>query len=615
MMNLFSKGRFSRSKRGEISREDLFAESGREPTSEGIPMGSSPTAAQVGAFLRQVRERQGLSVGEMSRRTRIRDVYLLALEAGEVEKLPGATFVAGFLRLYAESLEVADRGFIERYLERSASDDNLHIELFPAPTQFRHRPSVWMVLGGMIGLLGLFFVYENYFSTLTLAMHTPELPSVTPRRADSVPAGKGTNPADLADPLLDQEEEKGSMAASLLAHFFDRPADNGAKEGEEEEEDVPPPPVATRQGGETAAKATPPAAPQAVSAKATPPAAPPGAPAKAAPPAVSQGAPAKVTPPVGTQGQGTPEKAAQGAPALRQTDRPPEPVGKMAEPLPSATGPERETSPKDQEDASFPGSLLSQAKTWFSGWNPSTPAKPDEPRVEPLAIPPLAPKMTTTVKLGGGDSFARGGVPDPAGMAATVTPPGRNEARESKAAAGETGARPPSAEWVASKPVAADPASKSVVVEPKPAAKPPAVEPPVKPVVEPPVKPVVESPVKPAVKPSQDPSLAIGERFQERVNSSADLQPESDQAVSLLANELVWVQIQDEKGQVLKDMVMQPNHLFRVPVGGRFFALLGNAGAVRVRVGKRELPYLGAAGEELGNVELTPDALLRRAKP
>ncbi|MBF0162189.1 MAG: DUF4115 domain-containing protein [Magnetococcales bacterium] len=108
---------------------------------------------------------------------------------------------------------------------------------------------------------------------------------------------------------------------------------------------------------------------------------------------------------------------------------------------------------------------------------------------------------------------------------------------------------------------------------------------------------------------------SISERYQEKVSGAADWQPESEQAVSLLADEMVWVQIQDETGKVVKDMVMQPHHLFRVPPGERFVATLGNAGAVRLRVGKRELPHLGSAGEELNGVELTADALLRRAKP
>ena len=112
---------------------------------------------------------------------------------------------------------------------------------------------------------------------------------------------------------------------------------------------------------------------------------------------------------------------------------------------------------------------------------------------------------------------------------------------------------------------------------------------------------------------NKDPAALIVERYPERV-ANADLVPESAQAVSMLASELVWVQIQDGEGHILKDMVMQPDQLFRVPPGGRFFATLGNAGGVRLRVGNRFIPYLGKPGQEIYDLDLAPEALLRRAK-
>ena len=108
-------------------------------------------------------------------------------------------------------------------------------------------------------------------------------------------------------------------------------------------------------------------------------------------------------------------------------------------------------------------------------------------------------------------------------------------------------------------------------------------------------------------------ALIIG-RYPEKVRSNSDMVPESTQAVSMLASELVWVQIQDAEGNMLKDMVMQPDHLFRIPSGGDFFAILGNAGAVRLRVGKRFLPFFGNPGEEIVGLNLNPEALLARAK-
>ncbi|OGW61353.1 MAG: hypothetical protein A2V83_00540 [Nitrospirae bacterium RBG_16_64_22] len=54
--------------------------------------------------LKTERERRGLSLMDISDRTRIRVVYLEILESGEIHKLPGEVFVRGFARAYASAL-------------------------------------------------------------------------------------------------------------------------------------------------------------------------------------------------------------------------------------------------------------------------------------------------------------------------------------------------------------------------------------------------------------------------------------------------------------------------------------------------------------------------------
>ncbi|MBF0213364.1 MAG: DUF4115 domain-containing protein, partial [Magnetococcales bacterium] len=105
----------------------------------------------------------------------------------------------------------------------------------------------------------------------------------------------------------------------------------------------------------------------------------------------------------------------------------------------------------------------------------------------------------------------------------------------------------------------------------------------------------------------------IKERYPEPVSGEADLLPESANAISLQAKELVWVQIHDASGAVVKDMVLQPGYLFRVPDGGGYSATLGNAASVRVRVGHQEIPGVGAAGEMVEGLKLNPETLRKRA--
>lgn len=63
-------------------------------------------AQAPGKQLKQIRESRGISLEEISQKTRIRLAYLEGIESGETEALPSRTQLRGFLRLYASELGV-----------------------------------------------------------------------------------------------------------------------------------------------------------------------------------------------------------------------------------------------------------------------------------------------------------------------------------------------------------------------------------------------------------------------------------------------------------------------------------------------------------------------------
>ena len=62
--------------------------------------------ARLGEQLRQQRERMGLTLEQAAEDTRIREKFLVALENGDYQSLPGAVYTTGFLRNYAEYLNL-----------------------------------------------------------------------------------------------------------------------------------------------------------------------------------------------------------------------------------------------------------------------------------------------------------------------------------------------------------------------------------------------------------------------------------------------------------------------------------------------------------------------------
>lgn len=56
----------------------------------------------IGEILQAKREEHDLTLTELSKKTRIKKKYLLALEENRFRELPAATFVKGYIRTYAE---------------------------------------------------------------------------------------------------------------------------------------------------------------------------------------------------------------------------------------------------------------------------------------------------------------------------------------------------------------------------------------------------------------------------------------------------------------------------------------------------------------------------------
>ena len=55
---------------------------------------------KLGEVLRAAREAKGVDLARVERDTKIRERYLVALEAGDYRDLPGSVYTKGFLRNY-----------------------------------------------------------------------------------------------------------------------------------------------------------------------------------------------------------------------------------------------------------------------------------------------------------------------------------------------------------------------------------------------------------------------------------------------------------------------------------------------------------------------------------
>ena len=71
--------------------------------------------SSVGTYLRGLREKQGMSVDELSRATRVLHHYLEALEGDNILSLPAPVFTKGFIRAYCQAVGVPPEQALKLY--------------------------------------------------------------------------------------------------------------------------------------------------------------------------------------------------------------------------------------------------------------------------------------------------------------------------------------------------------------------------------------------------------------------------------------------------------------------------------------------------------------------
>lgn len=123
----------------------------------------------IGTYLRNCREEQEKSIEEIALKTFISLRSLKALEAGQFDELPEPVFVQGFIRRYAETLNLDSKRLMESFatevVPKPAEDDEAQAEeRDSAPVSRSHQPILFYI--GMSGiaaitLLGLLVYLVN----------------------------------------------------------------------------------------------------------------------------------------------------------------------------------------------------------------------------------------------------------------------------------------------------------------------------------------------------------------------------------------------------------------------------------------------------------------------
>ncbi len=406
---------------------------------EVSPLGASIELG-VGDILRLNRERRGLELQSVANQLRIRLAYLEAIEDGRYKDLPGSTYAVGFVRSYADYLELDGADIVRRFREEVARIHGRTRLIFPAITAEGTIPPAAILLLSVIGI-GIGYGTWYYLSSTDqadiatvqevpdrlinapeagvapsagssqsgAAAEAPPAPNTAPPSAaapEAAPAEPAAEPQTSTEPPTDGEgATTGSTLSTIMAP---EPLPSATDGGSSETDLVPPeasatetppatapetvPPAATAADGGVITQ--PPAAPAATAPEATAPAPTAAVPAAPAAAPAAPGTPTVQPEPSTTAGtDATAPAAPPQAPTVADGTTPPAP-GTDATGTASAPAAAMAPAASDSSQNAQTGSVIPSAPTLPAAPETTEPAVPQQ-----AAAPFTATRIHITARL------------------------------------------------------------------------------------------------------------------------------------------------------------------------------------------------------------------------
>ncbi|MBL7208016.1 MAG: helix-turn-helix domain-containing protein [Desulfobacterales bacterium] len=173
-----------------------------------------------GYYLKAIRVEKGISLDEVSEKTRIGINYLLLIEKEDHNRLPSEVFVKGFLRAYAEAVGVDGDEAVRRYTSSlNAYQANVKSEADFDNLSTRFWPHLLLSLGAMICIIVLsVFAMSVFHSPLQtdsqVNTNTGDDNNKTGKGIDNI-ASKVDLGSELDSNLVDKQSKK-SLLLSII---------------------------------------------------------------------------------------------------------------------------------------------------------------------------------------------------------------------------------------------------------------------------------------------------------------------------------------------------------------------------------------------------------------
>ncbi|MFM2128928.1 MAG: hypothetical protein RL477_474 [Pseudomonadota bacterium] len=164
--------------------------------------------ARVGEVLANMRAARGLEIADIAAHLRIRDIYLAAIESGDVSRLPGPTYAIGFVRSYANFLGLNGEQAVRLFKgEREGEADKAALN-FPEPVAESRIPR------GALLFISMILVVAAYGGWYYVSSRDEKIADLVPQVPQAMkPATPEAPPGAAKAPAADQPAASGATTS------------------------------------------------------------------------------------------------------------------------------------------------------------------------------------------------------------------------------------------------------------------------------------------------------------------------------------------------------------------------------------------------------------------
>jgi cytoskeleton protein RodZ len=188
-----------------------FATLGQKPNSTTEP---PPQASDVGTLLCATRMRLGKDLQDIAAVLHIRYNFLVAIEDGRYEDLPGQAYAIGFVRAYADNLGLDGDEVVRRYKEETAGVKRVTRYEYPIPAPESGIPSgALLMIAVVLGMV----VYGVWYSMADADRRAADVIQEVPDRLAAML--KSESPAEPEPEVTQQQVAEATASPDAGSEF------------------------------------------------------------------------------------------------------------------------------------------------------------------------------------------------------------------------------------------------------------------------------------------------------------------------------------------------------------------------------------------------------------